>query len=213
VAGHVGNGGHVHLSAWREGANLFAGGDGPSGMAADGEAAAAGILDLLPALLAIGAPTPASHLRLVPSHWAGVFACWGVETRETALRFVPGNAGLAASAANLEVKCFDLAANPYLLTGALIAAALDGISGQRRLPPPVTGDPARLSADELSTMGISRLPTTLGGSTDALAASEPLRSALGATLADAVIAVRRAEDARFRDATPEEIVEATRWVY
>ena len=32
VAGQVGNGGHLHLSAWSGGRNLFAGGDGPHGL-------------------------------------------------------------------------------------------------------------------------------------------------------------------------------------
>jgi len=209
VAGHVGNGGHVHLSAWRDGQNLFAGGTGPSGMTPDGEAAAAGILGLLPALLAIGAPTAASYLRLVPSHWAGVYACWGNETRETALRFISG----PDAAANLEVKCFDLAANPYLLLGALIAAALDGIDGHRGLPAPVTGDPARFSPQELAARDIRRLPTTLDDAVDALEAVPTLREALGGTLADAVIAVRRAEAARFHDADPADVVAALRWVY
>jgi len=200
IAGHVGNGGHVHLSAWRDGENLFtAFPEGASG------AAAAGLLAHLPALLALGAPTPASYLRLVPSHWAGVFACWGVETRETALRYIPGNAGLPG-AANLEVKCVDLAANPYLLLGGLIAAALDGIEAKLPLPPPVAGDPVSLP-------GAPRLPTTLDAATDAFTATPMLREALGSTLADAVIAVRRAEAARFRDAAPDDIAAAFRWVF
>src|SRR4029453_4954493 len=78
----VGNGGHVHLSVWREGENLMAGGKGPFGLRADGEAFGAGILNRLPALLALGAPSVASYLRMVPSHWAGVYACWGLENRE-----------------------------------------------------------------------------------------------------------------------------------
>ena len=77
VAGGVGNGGHVHLSVWRDGGNLFAGGDGRHGLTADGEAFAAGVLAHLLPLLAIGAPTPASYLRLVPSHWAGAYAVLG----------------------------------------------------------------------------------------------------------------------------------------
>ncbi len=213
VAGHVGNGGHVHLSAWRDGANLFAGGPGRYGMTADAEAFAAGILDQLPALCAIGAPTPASYLRLVPSHWAGVFACWGRETRETALRLVTGLAGTEGRAANLEVKCVDLAANPYLLAGSLIAAGLHGIEQGLRLPDEVTGDPARFSGDELTARGISRLPQTLDDATDALSGSAVLRRAMGDTLFDAVVAVRRAEAERFRDSTAEEVVAALRWVY
>ena len=40
----VGNGGHVHLSVWRDRQNLMAGGDGASGLTPVGEAFAAGIL-------------------------------------------------------------------------------------------------------------------------------------------------------------------------
>jgi len=213
LAGHVGNGGHVHLSAWRDGGNLFAGGPGRYGMTADAEAFAAGILDQLPALCAIGAPTPASYLRLVPSHWAGVFACWGRETRETALRFITGLVGTEARAANLEVKCFDLAANPYLLAGSLVAAGLHGIEQGLLLPDEVTGDPARFSDDERAARGINRLPQTLDDAVDALSGSAVLRGAMGDTLFDAVVAVRRAEADRFRDSTAEEVVAALRWVY
>ena len=35
------------------------------------------MLEELPALLVIGAPSVASYLRLVPQHWAGAFRCWG----------------------------------------------------------------------------------------------------------------------------------------
>ena len=213
IAGHVGNGGHVHLSARRDGRNLFAGGDGPHGLTPDGEAITAGILRLLPALLGIGAPSVASYLRLVPSHWAGAFACWGHETREAAVRLVTGNAGIESAAANLEVKCFDLAANPYLLVGALIGACLDGLEQHGRLPAPITGDPARFSDDELAARGIHRLPTSLDEATEALAAAATLRTALGHTLMDAVLAVRRAEANRFRDAPAEDVVAALRYVY
>jgi glutamine synthetase len=200
VAGTVGNGGHVHLSAWRDGRNLF---DGfPD---SEGGSAAAGILAHLPALLAVGAPTPASYLRLVPSHWAGVFACWGVENREAALRFIPGTSG-RPGAANLEVKCFDLAANPYLLLGALVAAARDGLAAGRPLPEPITGDPVRLP-------DAPRLPTTLDDATDAFAGTPMLREAMGDALFDAVVAVRRAEADRLRDQEPANIVATLRWVY
>jgi glutamine synthetase len=212
VAGGVGNGGHVHLSVWRDGVNLFSGGDGRHGLSAEGEAFAAGVLAHLVPLLAIGAPTPASYLRLVPSQWAGAYAVWGHETREAALRLVTGGADAASgvdlgSGANLEVKCFDLAANPYLVVGALIAAGLDGMTRGLRLPAEVRGDPAAGRFEE------ARLPRSLTAVTDAFADSTLLRDALGATLADAVIAVRRAEQARFADRSPDEIAAALRWVY
>src|SRR5699024_6096840 len=79
LAEGVGNGGHVHRPLWRNGANVFSGGPGRYGLGEDAEAFSAGVLEHLPALLAVGAPSPASYLRLIPSHWAGAFRVWGLE--------------------------------------------------------------------------------------------------------------------------------------
>jgi glutamine synthetase len=209
----VGNGGHVHLSVWRDQQNLMAGGIGPFGLTPLGEAFAAGILDHLPALLAIGAPSVVSYLRLVPSHWAGAYACWGLENREAALRMITGSAGSSDWAANLEVKCVDLTANPYLLLAGLLAAGRAGVAGGARLPEPIDLDPAALPPEDLDRRGIQRLPTSLRQSTAALAADAVLRDAFGSALIDSVIAVRESEIERFAEASAEEIVRAQRWTH
>jgi glutamine synthetase len=209
----VGNGGHVHLSVWREGENLMAGGNGPFGLRPAGEAFGAGILNRLPALLTLGAPSVASYLRLVPSHWAGVYACWGLENREAALRMITGSVGSSDWAANLEVKCLDLTANPYLLLSGLLAAGLNGVAAGAELPEPVDVDPAALAPEELERRDIRRLPTTLRQSTDALAADRVLRDALGSALLDSVLAVRESEIELFADASAEEVVRAFRWTH
>lgn len=211
VAGAVGNGGHVHLSLWREGQNLLSGGPGRYGMTADGEAVASGILAALPALSAVGAPSVASYLRLVPSHWAGAFQCWGRENREAALRLVTGSSGEQDAKANLEIKCFDLAANPYLVVGSLLAAGLDGLRSKGTLPPETTGDPVGLDAGQLAERGASRMPQSLGEAIGHAERSELLRQAMGDPLFKAFLAVRRAEIELFTDATPEDVVARTRW--
>lgn len=211
VAGGVGNGGHVHVSLWREDSNLLTGGDGRYGLTPDGEAFAGGILDQLPALTAIGSPSVASYLRLVPSHWAGVFQCWGRENREAALRLVTGSNGEQDIRANLEVKCFDLAANPYLVAGALLQAGLAGLEGKARLPAEIADDPAGIPEADLAARGAGRLPTSLEESVAALERSATLAEAMGAPMFDAFLAVRRAEIALFSDASPEQIAAATRW--
>ncbi|MFI0483288.1 glutamine synthetase [Actinomadura sp. 9N215] len=215
-ADSVGNGAHAHLSLWRQEAatgteNAMAGGDGPYGMTAAGEAFAAGILRRLPALLAVGAPSVASYLRLVPSHWAGAFACWGLENREAALRFVTGAEGERSRAANLEVKCLDGAANPYLALAALLAAGRDGLGADLRLPEPVGVDPAALSAAERAARGIEALPASLAESVAAFEGDAVLREALGEAVTDTVSAVRRGEIALLDGASPQEIAAATRW--
>jgi glutamine synthetase len=191
----------------------MSGGDGRCGLTPVGEAFAAGILNRLPALLAIGAPSVASYLRLVPSHWAGVYASWGLENRETALRMITGSAGSSAWAANIEVKCLDLTANPYLLLAGLLAAGLNGVASEAQLPEAVDVDPAVLAPDELDRRGIQRLPVTLRESTDALAADTELREALGSALIDSVLAVRESEIELFAGASAEEVVRAFRWMH
>ncbi|MGW0582382.1 glutamine synthetase [Streptomyces sp. NPDC002920] len=209
----VGNGGHVHLSAWRDGVNLHAGGERRYGMTADAEAFAAGVLARLPALTAVTAPSPASRLRLKPSQWAGVFTAWGLETRESAVRLVRGTAGERGERANLEVKPVDLAANPYLLLGCLIAAGLDGIARSAVLPEETTGDPALLAAEEAEARGVRRLPTSLTGSLAAFRADTVLRAALGPVLADAVTAVRQGEIDAAHGLDDERLAAAYRWRY
>ncbi|MEU1912969.1 glutamine synthetase family protein [Streptomyces massasporeus] len=209
----VGNGGHVHLSAWRDGTNLHAGGEHRHGMTAQAESFTAGILAHLPALTAVTAPSPASRLRLKPSQWAGVFTAWGRETRETALRVVTGTAGLRDRAANLEIKPVDLAANPYLAIGALIAAGLDGLTSSAVLPDETTGDPAHLGEAEAAARGVRRLPESLERAVEAFRDDEALRTALGPVLADAVIAVRRGEQASVAGLDDDQVAAAYRWVY
>ena len=202
----VGNGGHVHMSATKDNLPIFGGGDGPGGLTQTGAAAIATLLDWLPGLLAIGAPSPASYLRLVPSHWAGAFQCWGIENREAALRLVAESKLVSAHNANLEIKCFDQSANPYLVAGALLAGLYTSLDGGPPLPDPVASDPAGI-ADAV------RLPQSLDESIAKLWTLAPLLDAMGPELAEAFIAVRKAELAHFASASPEQIVAETRWVY
>ncbi|MFE9426106.1 glutamine synthetase [Kitasatospora sp. NPDC006697] len=206
--GAVGNGGHLHLSLWRDGRNLGQGGPGPHGLSTEAESFLAGVLAELPALLALGAPSPASYLRLVPQHWAGAYQCWGRENREAALRLIPGPPGEGPGSANAELKCFDAAANPYLLLGGVIAAGLTGLDAHRALPAEVRDEPSEHPEGE-----IPRLPDSLAGALAEYRTSAPLREALGDPLYEAVAAVRQAELELFAQHTPEELAAATRWRY
>lgn len=209
----VGNGGHVHLSLWREGVSLMSGGDGPSGFAPEAEAFSAGILSRLAALLAIGAPSPVSYLRLVPSHWAGVYACWGIENREAAMRVVRGSVGSEAWAANVELKCFDLLANPYLLLAGLVSAGLAGLAEEATLPEPVDVDPAALGEEILDGRGIQRLPETLAEALTAFRGDEALTTSFGADLTASLVAIRESDLEHYGSLDEAELAAATRWLH
>jgi glutamine synthetase len=211
-AGSVANGAHTHFSIWRNGENQFSGGTGPAGLRPTGELFLAGVLEHLPALTALGAPSAISYLRLVPSNWAGAYRCWGHENREAALRLESATGPAAARSANVEWKSVDMAANPYLVLGAVIAAGLAGLRESVSLPPPVSADPATLSEEERRAGGIHRLPESLAEAAEALAASALLRDALGDFLHDCVSYVRR-DDAAASGDDPEQLIEFYRWRY
>jgi glutamine synthetase len=207
----AGSGAHLHLSLRDDEGPLLATGEGPYGMRRTGAAFLAGVLRELPALMAVGAGNPASFLRLQPSRWAGVWQCWGRETREAALRFITGVRGTEEWAANAEIKCFDATGNPYLIVGSVIAAGLAGVAESLRLPPEITGDPVAFDAEQLMMSGVRRLPVSSAEAADAFADSKVLAEAMGAELHDALLTVRRAEAERYRDISPAELVELTRW--
>jgi glutamine synthetase len=196
----AGSGGHLHLSVHDADGNTLA------DLRPAGSAFLAGVLRELPALVAIGAGHPASFLRLQPSRWAGVWQCWGHETRETALRMVAGT----EESANAELKCFDATANPYLLVGCVIAAGLAGVADELRLPDPVTGDPALLADDARDAAGVHRLPTSAAAAADALASSTVLAEALGPEQHDAIVTVRREEAKRCAELDTAALADAVR---
>ena len=167
------------------------------------------ILWTLPALCAVGAPSTASYLRLVPQRWAGPWQCWGRENREAALRFVTGTAGTEGHAANAELKCVDASANPYLVVGAVTAVVAATADEGLTLPAEVTVDPASLPPEERPP----RLPQTVPEAVDLLEKDGRLRRAFGDPLFEAFLAVRRAEAELFAGWSDEEIAAATRWRY
>ncbi|NEQ28406.1 MAG: glutamine synthetase, partial [Microcoleus sp. SIO2G3] len=184
----AGSGCHLHLSLWRDGENLL---PSENGLSSIGRAFAAGILHHLPALMAITTPSPNSYRRLQPHFWSGAFRCWGMDNREAALR-VPSNP-IAPSPTHIELKTVDASANPYLAMAATLAAGLDGIRHNLELGEPVDQDPGDLSDDDRQFRQIDRLPANLGEAIDHLSQDQVLLDALGSDLAQAFLAVRKAE--------------------
>ena len=148
---------------------------------------------------------------MIPSHWAGVFACWGLENREAALRMVTAPSAADPGSANLEVKCFDLLANPYLLLAGLLATGSAGMAAGLTLPAPIDVDPAVVSEDGLAQRGIARLPTSLSDALAAFEADDTLRDALGPALTASLVAIRRGELRLLEDIGEDEVAAATRW--
>jgi glutamine synthetase len=192
---NAGNGGHVHFSLWDGDRNRFY--DAESGLSQEARSFIAGVLAHLPALCGLTAPSFNSYHRIVPQYWAGAFTCWGYDNREAPVRVASVFRGAEEASTNAELKACDATCNPYLALGGLLAAGLDGLERGLEPPEPVSVDPATLSEDERTRRGIVRLPATQEEALDALAADELLLAALGPTLAQAYLAVRRSEWAAY----------------
>ena len=194
---NAGNGGHVHFSLWEGNRNRFYDATRPDGLSDLARSFIAGVLAHLPGLCGLTAPSFNSYHRIVPHYWAGAFTCWGYDNREAPVRVASAFRGAEEASTNVELKACDSTCNPYLAVGGLIAAGLDGIEHSLEPPDPVDVDPATLADDERARWGIVRLPATQAEALDALAADTLLTGALGATLADSYLAVRRSEWAAY----------------
>jgi glutamine synthetase len=191
----AGNGCHIHFSLWDAGGtrNRFYDDAAPDGLSAEARAFVAGVLEHLPGLCGLTAPSFNSYRRIVPQYWAGAFTCWGHDNREAPLRVPSTFREREEDSTNVELKAADASCNPYLAVGGLIAAGLDGLERGLEPPEPVEVDPATMPEDQRARRGILRLPETQAEALDALEADEVLVAALGPVLAGSYLAVRRSE--------------------
>jgi glutamine synthetase len=154
-----GHSGHLHLSLRdTERTPVLHDADGPSGLSQTMHHVLGGMQSLMPELLLMLAPNVNSFKRLVPGIFAPVAAFWGVENRSCALRIIPGT----PSATRVECRTPGADANPYLVTAALVGAALYGVEHQIEPEPPLQRDayaaeiPARLAFPGAFRDGIDR---------------------------------------------------------
>ncbi len=193
----AGNGGHVHFSLWADGRNRFHDPSRSDNLSDEARSFVAGVLDHLPGLCGLTAPSFNSYRRIVPQYWAGAFTCWGHDNREAPLRVPSVFGGMEEASTNVELKAADATCNPYLAVGGLIAAGLDGLERDLEPPEPVEVDPATIGEEERARLGIEPLPATQEEALDALEADAVLTDALGPPLAHSYIAVRRSEWAAY----------------
>lgn len=187
-----GSGMHFHVSLWdtdsKEPRALF---DGHArGLTPLAQHFVAGVLAHSAALCAVAAPTVNSYKRLVVGEslsgtsWAPAYVAHGPNNRTALVRTL---------ADRFEWRLPDASANPYLATAALIAAGLDGMDRQLDPGPACTDDLFDLTLAAVRSRGIPLLPQNLGEATDALQSDEVVCAALGSTLSEQFIALKRAE--------------------
>jgi glutamine synthetase len=180
----AGNGCHIHFSAWNRDRteNRFHDPGRPYGLSALATQFMAGVLDHLPALVALTCASVNSYRRLRPQMWSSAYRVWGPDNREAALRVASPLRGHVAESTNVEIKAADSSSNPYIALGGLIAAGLDGIERNLELPDPAMADPHTLTDAQRRDMGADRLPSSLAAALENLNGDSVLTEAMGALL-------------------------------
>ena len=191
----VGNGVHVHMSLVDpEGLPVFYDPDRPGRLSTTAARFAAGILEHLPALCALTAPSVVSYLRLGPHHWSAGFGSISERDREATIRIPPLvelDGSDPARQFNLEFRAADAAACPHL----------------------VQGDPSELDEEERRRLGIRQLPGSLEEALGALESDAVVSSWFSKDLLDCYLSVKRTEISLLDGAEPKEACERYLRVY
>lgn len=191
----AGNGAHIHFSLWDKAGkrNVMYDPKDQYGVSELGYQFIAGVLDHLPALLALTCPSYNSYRRLQPHFWSSAYTAWGPDNREGAIRVPSQFRSDRVGSTNAELKSSDSSSNPYLALGGLLATGLDGVKRQLRLGEPTLIDPGNYSEEERAAHGIRRFPTNLKEALDNLEKDTVLLEALGPLLSRSYLAVKRLE--------------------
>jgi glutamine synthetase len=167
-----GNGLHIHMSLVDStGSNIFPDPTSPLGLSKPAQNFLAGIMSHLPAIAGLTLPTVNSYARAnAQGSWSGCHAVtWGRENRECTLRVASPPYG--AKCDNVELRCYDSTANPYLGMAAFLACGMDGLEKKMAMPKETIGDPALAKA--------ALMPKNLLAAVENMEKDEVLREMLG----------------------------------
>ncbi|MBR1828491.1 MAG: glutamine synthetase [Atopobiaceae bacterium] len=150
----------------------------------------AGLLKYAPEYALITNPTVNSYKRLVRNGEVPIYATWGRKDR-TALVRVPTHKPGKHQSTRVELRQADPTANPYLTFAITLAAGIRGIEEGLRLPEEVST--VGMTDAEARSMGIERLPRSLGRAIERFENSSFVREALGDHICDYLLDVKRRE--------------------
>ncbi|KJX97244.1 glutamine synthetase like protein [Zymoseptoria brevis] len=146
--GLPGNSGHMHVSLKdnKTGKNLFVREEAdPNPPYPDlayvsdiGRQFLAGLLDGLPDVMPLVAPTVNSYKRLVENFWAPVTVSWGLEHRAASIRLIAPPTS-PAKGTRFEVRVPGADTNAFLVLSAILALGYRGIEKKMDIPVPPLG--------------------------------------------------------------------------
>lgn len=186
-----GSGCHLHfsISDAQAGKNLFDDPSGEQGLSDLMRYAIAGQMDHAKGMSLFFAPTINSYKRYVLNSFAAYYLAWGYDNRSTYIR-VPRERGRAT---RIENRAPCASSNPYLSTAVLLIASLDGIERKLDPPKPYEGDIYQEPPGNYETV-----PLYMRDAIEELKKDTVLCEAIGPEIVQNILAVKTAEEERFR---------------
>ena len=200
-ADKAGSGAHFNMSIadTSTGKNLFSTQDeDPHGLGLSelGYQFTAGVMNHLPAILALSAPTVNSYKRLIMKGstsgytWAPCFTSWGGNNRSNTIR-------IPSDGARVELRAADSACNPYLGMALMIAAGLEGIEQSMTPAPANTVNLFEQSEEYRQSQNIQWLPRNLDEAITALEADPLSHAVMGDSMLKSWVDTKREESFEF----------------
>ena len=175
--GQNGSGMHIDFYLKKDGKNAFIDENDPKGNGLSEYAYhfLAGVTEHMKGLALVTNPLVNSYKRISTGFEAPNYIAWAFGNRSPLIR-VPYS---KTSHREIELRCPDAAANPYLAFAAIICAGLDGI--EKKLTPPayINGNIYEIDDETLKKMGIESLPKSLGEAIEEFEKDEVVKEALG----------------------------------
>ena len=197
VFGINGSGMHVHQSLFRGDTNAFFDKDDKYHLSKVAKCYVAGLLAHAPEITSITSQWVNSYKRLVPGYEAPVYLSWALRNRADLIR-VPEYRPGREKATRIEFRSPDPACNPYLAFSVMLAAGLEGIEKEYKVPDPVEENVYEMTEEERQKRGIETLPASLLEAILLTEKSDVVRGALGDHVFNAFIKNKKIEWDQYR---------------
>ena len=178
IFGVNGTGMHLHQSLFRGDKNAFFDKKDKHSLSQVAKQFIAGELKHARQICALTAQWVNSYKRLVAGYEAPVYISWAHRNRTALIRvpsYRPGN----EKATRAEIRCPDPACNPYLAFAVMLAAGLEGIEKEYKIPEPVEPNIYKMEMEERERRGLSPLPGNLFEAIEETKKSVLVRETLG----------------------------------
>jgi glutamine synthetase len=198
-SGVNGSGMHINLSLHKDGKNIFADDQDPSGLSQEARWFIGGLMRHIKGMAAITNPLINSYKRLVPGYEAPVYIAWSSTNRSPLIR-IPAVKGAGT---RVELRNPDPCANPYLTLALCLQAGLRGIEMQIAPPPQVNENVFQMSEEQRLQRGIQSLPASLHEALREMENDPFIREVLGNHIYEWYLTAKKEECMRYRSQVSE----------